>query len=83
MHWLRENAFLATWLALPVGIVVAIFQTRQSGVAQLKWFRALMYFAFPTCLAVAFTPTLDSTTRQYASNLLYMLLIIIVVSRND
>jgi hypothetical protein len=66
MHWLRDNAFLAGWLALPLALLLALIQWRRAPTLPIDWFRVLMYFAFLVCLAAAFTPSLDESARSYA-----------------
>lgn len=83
MNWLRDYSFLAAWLAPVVAIAVAIFQNRGKGFAEVDWSRLLIYFAFLTSLAVAFTPIIDQTTRSVARGLVYALLGFLIVDRRQ
>jgi len=83
MGWLSDHAYLATWLALPVAIVAIIVQNRSSRFAEVDWSRSLIYLAFLTSLAVAFTPTFDQTARTTAYFLLFSLLAFLIVDRKQ
>jgi hypothetical protein len=81
MNWLREHAYLATWLGPAATIIVAIIQNRHKGFAEVDWSRILLYVAFLTSLAVVFTPTFDETARKFAKFLVYALLGFLIVER--
>jgi len=83
MNWLRENAFLATWLALPVALLVGFFQAKKANFANVDWTRFMMYFGFLTSLAVVFTPKFDQHSRSYAEFLATFLIGSIIVSRKQ
>jgi hypothetical protein len=83
MNWLRNYSFLAAWLAPIVAIIVAIFQNRNKGFAEVDWSRLLLYFAFLTSLAVLFTPIIDQSIRNVASGLVYALLGFLIVDRRQ
>jgi hypothetical protein len=83
MNWLRDYSFLAAWLAPVIAIVVAIFQNRHKGFAEVDWSRLLLYFAFLTSLAVMFTPIIDQGVRSVASGLVYALLGFLIVDRKQ
>lgn len=65
-QWLESHAWLAAWLALPVAIVVGILQGVKTKFERIDWRRSLIYIAFLTSLAVAFTPRFDETARAFA-----------------
>jgi hypothetical protein len=65
-HWLETHAWLAAWLALPVAIVVGTIQSARTKFEHVDWARSLIYIAFLTALAVAFTPTFDASARAEA-----------------
>jgi hypothetical protein len=71
MNWLEAHAYLATWLALPTAIVVAVVQNAKTGFHEVDWPRSLIYFAFLAALGVAFTPTFDKGARTTAEMLLF------------
>jgi len=81
MHWLRENAFLAAWIALPVAIGMGIYQNRLKTFREMDWPRFLMYITFLSCLAAALTPYFDSEGRSFARYIAGFLLGAIIVNR--
>lgn len=81
MNWLRQNVYLAAWLSPVVAIVVAIVQNRHRKSNEVDWSRLLIYIAFLTALAVAFTPTFDDGIRSVASGLVYAGLGFLIVDR--
>jgi hypothetical protein len=83
MNWLRENVFIATWLALPVTLFIGLYQARKTEYKTVNWFRLLTYFTFFNALAVAFTPTFEAESRQFARYLVGALLGVIIVSRHE
>ena len=83
MNWLRDNAFLATWLALPVMLLVGFFQAKKANFVNVDWTRFVMYFGFVTSLAVAFTLKFDQQARLFAQFLSTFLLGAILVSRRQ
>ena len=79
-NWLRANVYLASWLALPLTLVIAVIQTvRTPSPAKIPVFRWIIYFAFLTCLAAIMTPAFDTTAREFAHGFLYLLLGFIIV----
>lgn len=66
MNWLESHVWLAAWLALPVAIIVGLIQNVKTKFEQVNWSRSLLYLAFLTALAVAFTPTFDESARSEA-----------------
>jgi hypothetical protein len=83
MNWLKENVYIAAWLALPVTLFIGLYQARKTEFKTVKWFRLLTYFTFLTALAVAFTPTFEAETHQFARYLVSVLLAVIIVSRHE
>ena len=83
MNWLRNYSFLAAWLAPVVAIGVAVFQNRNKEFTEVDWSRLLIYFAFLTSLAVAFTPVIDQTIRSVARGFVYALLGFLIVDRRQ
>jgi hypothetical protein len=83
VNWLKSNVYLASWLALPVAVLMGFLQAKKSNFTNISWFRMLMYFAFLTSLAVTFTPIFDQDSRTRAWYLVTMLLAVIIVSRHE
>lgn len=81
LNWLKENAYLAAWLALPVAIVIGFFQNQKLGFEKFDWSRNLLYVAFLVALAVKFTPSLAQNMRDEAGYLLIMLTVFLMIDR--
>ena len=79
MNWLKDHVFLATWLALPVALIIAWVNKRKAEGMAFDWFRFIFYFSFLACLGVAFTPQFDVKARTTANDLIYFLLGAIIV----
>jgi hypothetical protein len=73
MDWLRQNAFIATWLSPLVALVGMIIRgTGKSG--EMDWPRVMLYVAFLTCLAATLTPSLDLYARGFAGMAIFGLI---------
>lgn len=81
MSWLETHAYLATWLAPIVAIIVAIFQNRNKGFAEVDWSRLLIYLLFLTSVAMLFTPKIDQSMRDVARGFVFALLGFLIVDR--
>jgi hypothetical protein len=81
MNWLRDHAFLATWLALPVAIISIFVQNIPTKFKDLDWSRSLIYIAFTICLGVSFTPSFDENARSLARQLSIWGFIFLVIDR--
>lgn len=58
---------MAVWLALPLMVIVAIFQGKYGEGKYISVTRMSIYFGFIICLAAVFTPTLDVYARGFAA----------------
>jgi hypothetical protein len=83
MNWLKDHAYLAAWLALPVMIVVAIYQNRTNDFAEIDWSRLLIYIAFLVALGVTFTPTFDEPARTVARTIVFGGIGFLIVDRRQ
>lgn len=81
LNWLRENAYIASWLAIPVAVVVAFFQNKKTGFDKFDWSRNLLYLTFLVALAVRFTPSVDHTMHEEADYLIAMLVVFLIIDR--
>jgi peptidoglycan/LPS O-acetylase OafA/YrhL len=66
MNWLRENAFLAGWLALPLSIVAIIAQNKGKPLKEFDWTWATIYLTFGITLGVTLTQSFDGLSREFA-----------------
>jgi hypothetical protein len=80
-NWLRDNAYLATWLAIPVAIAIGFFQNSKIGFEKFDWSRNLLYLAFLLSLAVKFTPYINQRMRDDAGYLVAMLVAFLIIDR--
>ena len=81
MNWLSDHSYLASWLALPVAIIIGIFQNREKKLSEVDWSRMLIYLAFLVSLAVMLTPSFDQTARDAAKMLVFAGLGFLIVDR--
>ena len=81
LNWLKENAYLAAWLALPVAIAIGFFQNSKIGFEKFDWSRNLLYLTFLVSLAVKFTPYVDQRMRDEAGYLVAMLVAFPILDR--
>lgn len=81
MEWLRQNAFLAAWLAPVVALVVFLFENKKTQFANVDWTRALVRFAFLVALAMEFVPGIDLARRIAANTILFTTLGWIMMDR--
>lgn len=83
INWLKDHAYLATWLALPVTIVAAVVQNWHKQFEEVEWSRLLIYVTFLTALAIAFTPTFDQASRELARYLVSFLIVFLIIDRKQ
>jgi hypothetical protein len=55
MDWLRDHAFLAGWLSLPLMMILAVVQGARVGFEQLNLIRLVLCFALLSCIAAVLT----------------------------
>jgi uncharacterized membrane protein AbrB (regulator of aidB expression) len=78
MEWLRLHEYLAVWFALPLMVVVAIFQGYRGEGKTVGVARMCIYFGFIICLCAVFTPTLDDYSRFFAGVLCVPMLVVVI-----
>lgn len=81
LTWLKENAYLAGWLSIPVAILIAFFQNKKLGFEKFDWSRNLLYLTFLIALAIKFTPFVDQRMRDEAGYLVMMLVAFLILDR--
>jgi hypothetical protein len=64
--WLKDNAYLAEWLAALIAVVGLITSAPKSGNGSVDWPRTILYFCTIMLLAVAITPQFDTSARSLA-----------------
>src|SRR5579863_2692247 len=75
MQWLKDHAFLAEWLALPLALFVAVLQNWGKKPADIDITNGLYYLAFLTALASEFNPSMPTDIRISANGILFFLLV--------
>jgi hypothetical protein len=81
LSWLKENAYLAAWLALPVAIVIGFVQNQKLGFEKFDWSRNLLYLAFLVALAVKFSPSFAQNMHDDAGYVLFTLIGFLMLDR--
>jgi hypothetical protein len=81
MQWLRENAFLAEWLALPVSLFAAYAQNRGKSPKEVQWEWVMIYLTFGIAFPVSLSRNFDEFAREFAKWLAMFSFIAIVFNR--
>ena len=81
MNLLKNHVYIATWLGVPLSVILAFVRAKTTHFAQADWFWSIISFAFFTSFAVVITPTFDMTARHFAEYVGSFLLGVIIVSR--
>ena len=82
MNWLRENAWMTGWLALPLALLAIYAQNRGKQLKDFDWSWATIYVTFGVTLGVALTPSADSFAREFAKWLATLSFFAILFNRN-
>lgn len=75
VQWLKDNAFLAEWLALPIAIFAAVVQNWGKKPQEIDITNGLYYLAFLTALASAFNPAMPLDIRVASNGVLFYILV--------
>jgi hypothetical protein len=83
MNWLKDNVYIAAWLALPVMIVVAYLQGRSTPNTEMtrETFplkKSLTYLLFLICFPLTITPWVEVDTRVFCGFISVPLFLMIV-----
>ena len=81
INWLQNHVWIAAWLSPLVALIIAVVQSVRPNAPSIDWSRLLLYLAFLTGLAVAFTPLFDAGTRTFAQHLVMMGVGFLIVDR--
>lgn len=89
MHWLKDNVYIAAWLALPITLMVAVIQGRSgkavdNGGHREAWpmKKVLVYLIFLICFPMTMSPWVDEPTR-WVCGLLSVGFFISIISTTD
>jgi len=72
MSWMKDHVYIATWLALPLAVIIAILKNKNKSLSEIDWSRILFYLAFAISLGVTFTPSFDTSARSIAGTIVAM-----------
>lgn len=73
-QWLESHAYIAAWLALPVAILVALYQTKGLSFENVDWQRLIVNVLLIVSLAVVLNPDTADKVRITANSILFMTL---------
>jgi hypothetical protein len=72
MKWLSDHVYVAAWLSPALTIIAMIVQSARPAAEPINWSKVMIYIAFLTCLAAAFTPTLEAEARGFAGAFVFI-----------
>jgi hypothetical protein len=67
MNWLKDNVYLAAWLALPITVLVAFIQNKkaETKAESFPLKKSLAYLLFLICFPMSLTPALQEANRTF------------------
>lgn len=81
MNWLKENAFLAGWLALPLALLAVYAQNRGKKFKDIDWTWAMIYVIFGVTFGITVTKAFDDKARSFSELLAFVTFFAIIWSR--
>jgi Ca2+/H+ antiporter len=69
MGWLKENSYLAEWLAIPVAVAISLVTVKGKTLAQVNWPEVLVNLAFIVSLSVVLTEGHSGYVRGSATTI--------------
>jgi hypothetical protein len=75
MDWLKDHAYLAGWISLPIMVVLGLVQGIRFGFVQMKFKQLVIYFVLLACIAAVFTSPLEFGARAFGGGVAFILLI--------
>jgi hypothetical protein len=81
MNWLKEQVYLAAWLALPVTVLVAFIQNKkaETKAESFPLKKTLAYLLFLICFPMSLSPALPEGTRTFVGVVAIGLLAVILI----
>jgi hypothetical protein len=85
MEWLKEHAYIATWLSPLIAVVGIVLSVRKAEVEgkPVNWTRLLLMVLCLTSFPVVVTPTFDNSAREFARFVFSFTIAAIVVMRRE
>jgi hypothetical protein len=86
MNWLKENVYVAAWLALPITVIIAFIQNKKlaTKVESFPLRKTLAYLIFLICFPLSLSPFVELGARFFTGVLAVVLLIVLLsVSESD
>ena len=66
MNWLRENAWMTGWFALPLAVLAIYAQNKGKQLKDFDWTWAIIYLTFGITLGVTLAQNADAFAREFA-----------------
>jgi len=82
VEWLKDNAFLAAWLALPIAVFAIYVQNRGKQFKDYDWNWITIYLTFGRTIGITFTKTFDTFSRKFAKWLAMLSFFAILFNRS-
>jgi len=82
VDWLKQNSYLAEWLAIPVAIAIAYITVKDKSLPQVNWSMLLINVTFVVSLAVALTEGHSESVHGFAVGIAAFTLGALIVASN-
>ncbi len=81
MNWLKDNSFLAGWLALPLALLAIYAQNRGKKFKDIDWTWAMIYVIFAVSFGITVSKSFDEKARSVAELFAFTTFFAIIWSR--
>ena len=83
MEWLKEHAYLATWLSPLIAVIGIMFSARKAAAKgqPVEWTRVLLMVLCLSSFPIVVTPTFDSAARTFGQLVFFFTLAAFLVRR--
>jgi uncharacterized membrane protein AbrB (regulator of aidB expression) len=81
MNWLKDNTFLAGWLALPLALIAVYAQNRGKAFKDIDWTWVMIYAIFGISFGVTVTKSFDMVAREFTKFLAFVSFFAIIYNR--
>ena len=85
MDWLKQHAYLATWLSPLIAVIGMVFSSQRAANRgkPVNWTRLLLMVLCLTSFPVVVTPTFDATARGFAQYVFSFTLGGLIIMRSE
>lgn len=77
MDWLKEHAYLATWMSPVLALIIAIVKGKK-GEAKAEVREFILYLVLLMSFAIMVTPTFEPVVRGFVGVVFFFLLVFIM-----